>query len=97
MTEKHKGNPPRTWTEKELQTLLDMRAAGGTYNEITRAIGGSRTAIAKKCKDLSATVLIKDPGIRHVLKGRDANPLPAGHHETWGAISGGYAWPYRGI
>jgi hypothetical protein len=93
MTEKHKGNPARTWTEKELQTLLDMRAAGGTYNEITRAIGGSRTAIAKKCKDMSATVLVKDPGICHVLKGRDANPLPAGHDLTWRCISN-RPWPY---
>lgn len=86
---------PRTeWTPATDATIIAMRADGATWDAIAAVFGVCRwTAICRGARlGLARTVNRAEPPLEvaDVLElNLEREPLPAGHHETWGAIIAG--------
>jgi hypothetical protein len=67
--------------------LMEMRAAGMSWDGICKRLKVSRWAVIQRGKKVGAEMpaQAEEPG----EPGRSADPLPAGHPITWGAITDG--------
>ena len=85
---------PIDWTPARVSRLRLLRADGKTCIEIATALGISKNAVINQLDKLSMPtgVASRRRVAARVLPSRSADPLPAGHPTTWGAIAGEVTW-----
>ena len=78
--------PQKHWTEANDLKLRRLRAEGATWDAIAEALDMSRWTVIERGRRLGA----RRPPPDHVAKPDLARaPLPAGHPQTWGLLTGG--------
>lgn len=81
---------PLAWTPRLDTEILLLRADGASWETIAVALGLSRAAVSERGRAIGAVAPPRPPRIeRPEHRGPRSLPLPAGHAETWGAITAG--------
>jgi hypothetical protein len=75
------------WTPDQDAAIIRMRAASASWDTIAEAVGVARWTVIERGRALGAAAPTVEPTFE--TAGRSADPLPAGHPETWGAIIAG--------
>lgn len=75
------------WTPEKDATIIAMRAAGGTWDAIATALAHGRWTVIERGNLIGAALPAPVPKEPETDLTREA--YPAGHPETWGAITAG--------
>lgn len=80
------GMQDHRWTEADNQLIYSLRALGETWASIAIAIGVSEGAVSVHAQHAKLRPLAP---VRVAAVPARLAPLPAGHSESWGAITAG--------
>jgi len=81
---------PNLWSPERNQRLIALRQQGLSWGEIATAIGVSYWTVVERKRRLPASAFAVSTGASAAdapAQLRTADPLPAGHPLSWGAIS----------
>lgn len=76
------------WTEYRDDIIRDGREAGTTWDGIAAQLGFTRYAIIERAKAIGVWEAVAHR-LREKQAPRSPEPMPAGHSESWGAITRG--------
>ncbi len=75
------------WTEGQDCQIRRLRTEGASWDTIALALGLARWTVIERARLIGAER--RPPNARPFQEDADRLPLPAGHSESWGAITRG--------